>query len=218
MLGLPLSALANLILKPQLIIAAGRAAHIQPGLGLAAPVWFLALKVLIAPLVEEPLKVLPLLARPARKLAASRASALWAGFGLGVSFGLGEALYLAYAIGQAEAYNTLPWYAFTGYLSERLFSCFAHGVLTAVLVTGLQRQGRYTLGALLAAWGLHLLWNTPTALYSFGLIPLEVYNFGLLIPFFGLAVVFEQMRRAGREPNDGPDRTEVVYWRRQAAG
>mgnify|MGYP001766751086 CR=1 FL=1 len=67
------------------IIAIGRAGHVQPGLGLAAPAWFLAIKVLIAPLVEEPLKVLPLLLRPAWKMVTGRASALWVGFVLGIS-------------------------------------------------------------------------------------------------------------------------------------
>jgi len=61
LLGLPLSAVANLLLKPQAIIALGRAAHVQPGLGLAAPIWFLAFKVLITPLVEEAIKIAPLL-------------------------------------------------------------------------------------------------------------------------------------------------------------
>jgi hypothetical protein len=214
-LAVPLSALANLLLKPQLIIAIGRAAHVQPGLGLAAPVWFLALKVLVAPLIEEPLKVLPALVRPARTMAARPAGALWVGFVLGVSFGLGEALYLAYAIGRVTEYNTLPWYAFTGYLSERLSACFAHGVLTAVLVMGLQRGWRSALMALLAAMGLHLLWNMPTAVYSFQIIPLGLYNLSLLIPFVVLAVVFERMRRAIREPNDDLGGNEIVYWPRR---
>jgi len=59
----------------------------------------------------------------------------------GVSFGLGEALFVAYAVAQNPAYAYLPWYAYTGYFSERLMACFAHGVLTAVLVIGMQREG-----------------------------------------------------------------------------
>src|SRR5512146_2901445 len=85
-LGLPLSAIANLLLKPQAVILIGQAAHVQPYLGLAAPVWFLAFKVLVTPLVEEPVKALPLLFRPVREMVTSRASALWAAFALGVSF------------------------------------------------------------------------------------------------------------------------------------
>ena len=88
LLGLPISAIANLLLKPQAIIAIGRAAHVQPGLGLAAPIWFLAFKVLVTPLIEEAIKVLPLLLRSALRMVTSPVSALWVGFVLGVSFGL----------------------------------------------------------------------------------------------------------------------------------
>ena len=129
----------------------------------------------------------------------SRASALWVGFVLGVSFGLGEAIYLAYMFAQSGLYDSLPWYAFTGYMSERLYLCFAHGVLTAVLVTGLQRRGRFILSGILSALGLHLLLNAPTVMYSFKWISLEIYSFSLLIPFIVLAVIFERMRRAARE-------------------
>ena len=214
-LGLPLSAIANLLLKPQAVILVGQAAHIQPYLGLAAPAWFLAFKVLVTPLVEEPVKALPLLLRPVWKLVSSRASALWAGFALGVSFGLGEAVYLAYAIARIPDYAALPWFAYTGYMGERIFTCFAHGVLTAVLVTGIQRRGRYILYGLLASLGLHLLLNAPAALYQFNLIPLDLYNISFMVPFIVLAVIFERLRRAAREPEDDLHSQEVTYWQRQ---
>ena len=218
LLGLPLSAIANLILKPDAIIAIGRAGHVQPGLGLAAPAWFLAIKVLIAPLVEEPLKVLPLLLRPAWKMVTGRASAFWVGFVLGISFGLGEAAFIAYAVAQNGAYDSLPWYAFTGFLNERIMTCFAHGVLTAVMVTGLQRGGRFILYGLLAALGLHLFLNAPTVMYQFRWISNELYSLSLLIPFIVLAVIFERMRRAAREPKDDQSENEVVYWQRHITG
>ena len=211
-LGLPLSVIANLILKQQAVSLMGRAAHVQPYLGLAAPVWFLAFKVLITPMVEEPVKVLPLLLKPALKIVTSLASALWVGFVLGVSFGVGEAAFLAYGVAQNPAYASLPWYAYTGYFSERLFACFGHGVLTAVLVTGIQRGGRFILYGFLSALGLHLFWNAPTVMYSFQWISLELYSIGLLIPFIILAVIFERMRRAAREPQDDQRVGEVVYW------
>ncbi len=213
-LGLPLSAIANLFLKPQVIIIVGQTFHVQPGLGLAAPAWFLASKVLVTPLVEEPIKVLPLLLRQAWNMVTSRTSALWVGFVLGVSFGLGEAAFLAYGIAQHPDYNTLPWYAYTGYFSERLMACFAHGVLTAIVVIGMQRGGKYILYGYLAALGLHLFMNAPTAMYQLQLISFEIYNFSLLIPFIILAVIFERIRRATPEPKDDQNENEVVYWQR----
>jgi hypothetical protein len=212
LLGLPLSAVANLLLKPQAIIVVGHAFHVPPGLGPAAPVWFLAFKVLITPLVEEVVKVLPLLVRPAWKMVTNRARALWVGFMLGISFGLGEAALIAYAVAQNGAYDSLPWYAFTGFFNERLMTCFAHGILTAVMVIGMQRGGRFTLYGYLAALGLHLFLNTPTIMYQFQWISYTLYNIGLIIPFIVLAVIFERMRRAARGPKDDQNGKEVVYW------
>ena len=215
LLGLPLSAIANLLLKPQAIIAIGRAAHVQPGLGLAAPIWFLAFKVLVTPLIEEAIKVLPLLLRSAWRMVTSPVSALWVGFVLGVSFGLGEAGFIAYAVAQNDTYNSLPWYAFTGFLNERIMACFAHGVLTAALVIGMLRGGWFTLYGYLTALGLHLFLNAPTVMYQFQWISYESYNISIVIPFIVLAVIFERMRRVTREPKDDQSGKEIVYWQRQ---
>ena len=214
LLGLPLSAIANLVIKPHVVTVVGQAAHVPPGLGLAAPVWFLAFKVLITPLIEEVIKVVPLLLVPAWKIVASRVSALWVGFVLVISFGLGEAVFIAYAVAQNAAYDSLPWYAFTGYMNERLLTCFAHGVLTAILVVGLQRGSQHILYGYLAALGLHHFLNAPTVMYQFQWISLEPYQFSLLIPFIVLAVIFERMRRAAREPKDDQSGNEIVYWHR----
>ncbi len=214
LLGLPLSTVANLIFKPLAMSAAGQAAGLQLNLGLALPAWFLAFSVLVTPLIEEPIKILPLLLRPAWKMVTSRASALWVGFALGVSFGLGEAIFLAFVGARDPASVALPWYAFTGYLIERLFTCFAHGVLTAVLVSGMQRGGRYLLFAFLAAFGLHLFLNAPATMYSFQWISLALLNLSLPVPYIVLAVIFVWMRHAAREPKEVMRATEIVYRQR----
>ena len=215
LLGLPLSAIANLILKRQAIVLVGQTFDVPPGLGLASPAWFLAFMVLITPLVEEPIKVLPLLLKPAWKMITSRTSALWVGFALGISFGLGEAAFIAYGVSQNSTYASLPWYAFTGFLNERIMACFTHGVFTAVLLTGMQRGGRSLLYGLLAALGLHLLLNAPAVMYQFQWISNELYGIMILIPLVVLAVIFERMRRAARQPKDDQSGNEIVYWQRQ---
>lgn len=214
-LGLPLSALANLFLKRPAIILVGRAFHVQPGLGLESPAWFLAFMVLVTPLVEEPIKILPLLLRRAWKMVTSRTSALWVGFVLGVSFGLGEAAFIAYGVAQNDAYASLPWYAFTGFLNERIMACFAHGVFTAVLLTGMQRGGLSLLYGLLTALGLHLFLNAPAVMYQFKWITNELYGILILIPIVAPAVIFERLRRTARQPKDDHRDNEVVYWQRQ---
>jgi len=91
--------------------------------GLAAPLWFLAFKVLITPLIEEAIKNYAVALGPAWKMVTSRARPL-GGLHARVSFGLGEAVFIAYAVAQNDVYDSLPWYAFTGFLNERIMACF----------------------------------------------------------------------------------------------
>jgi hypothetical protein len=214
LVGLPLSAVSNLIIKQQAIIQVGKAAHIQSQLGLATPAWFLAFAVLISPLIEELIKVAPLLLKPAWRVITSRSGALWAGFTLGVSFGLGEAAFLAFTVAGIPDYASLPWYSYTGFLIERVFTCFAHGVLTAVLAVGIQRRGRFILCGFLAALGLHLFLNAPVVMAEFQWISPELFNLSLPVPFVVLAVIFEWMRRAARSSKDTPTRIGDAYLER----
>jgi uncharacterized membrane protein YhfC len=215
LLGLPLSAIANFFLKRPAIIFVGQVFHVQPGLGLASPAWFLAFMVLITPLVEEPIKVLPLLLRRVWNMVTSQTTALWVGFALGISYGLGEAALIAYGVGQNGAYASLPWYVFTGFLNERIMACFAHGVFTAVLLTGMQRRGRSLVYGLVGAMGLHLFLNMPAVMYQFKWISNGLYSILILIPLVVLAVIFERLRRAARQPKDDQSDNEVIYWQRQ---
>ncbi len=211
LLGLPLSAVANLILKPLAVSAVGQAAGLQLSQASSLPAWFLAFSVLVTPLIEEPIKILPLLLRPAWKMVTSRASALWVGLALGVSFGLGEVVFLAFLGAQDPSVAVLPWYAFTGFLIERLFTCFAHGVLTAILVTGIQRGGWFILYGFLASVGLHLFLNAPTTMYSLQWISIALLNLSLPVPYLVLAVIFLLMRQAAREPKNVLSQKEVVF-------
>jgi hypothetical protein len=213
-LGLPFSAVANLLIKPWAVIGVGRFFQVEPGLGLAAPVWFLAFKVIITPLVEEVIKVLPLLILPVWKMVSSKGGALWVGFVLGISFGLGEALFIAYSVGQNGLYDALPWYAFTGFFNERLMTCFTHGVLSAITVIGLKRGGRFILSGYLCSVGLHLFLNAPVVMYQFKWISNTLYNILLIIPFIVLAVIFERIRRETRNPQEDQTGNEVLYWQR----
>ncbi len=213
-LGLPLSAIANLVFKRQAIVTVGLAAHVPPGLGLMSPAWFLLFQVLIGPAIEEAIKVTPLLFRLAWKMVTGPASAFWVGFALGVSFGLGEAAFLAYGVAQTPQYSHLPWYAFTGFLNDRLLACFGHGVFSAVLVTAFARGPKFILPGYGAAFGLHFFFNLPVVLYQFRWISIEVESFSMIIPFIVLAVIFERLRR-GFSPRDKLEaRHEIVYLQR----
>ncbi|MBM4463995.1 MAG: PrsW family intramembrane metalloprotease [Chloroflexi bacterium] len=213
--GLPLSALVNLGVKRPLAVMAGQMAGVAPKLGLETPWWFILFLFLLAPVFEEAVKVVPLLLPQVRRLLVSSAAALWVGMALGISFGLGEAAYLAYGIAQSPQYAALPWYIFTGYFGERLVVCFVHGVMTAVVVTGLQHgKGRGMIGYL-AAVGLHTLVNLGAVFFQLGLIPAWGAQLALLLPILLLAAIFERLRRDIARGSDGPDSAdEIVYFRR----
>jgi len=213
-LGLPLSAIANLYIKQQAAIIVGQAAHVQPGLGLAGPEWFVGFKVLLTPLVEEILKISPLLIRPAWKMVTSRASALWVGLVLGVSFALGEAVFIAYAVAQNAQYASIPWYGFTGYLNERLMTCFTHGVMTAVFVIGIKRGGWFIPMGYLAAVSLHFFLNIPVVLYQLQWISVEIVNIIAVVTLCIFAVIFERLRRSVYDANEAENSHEIVYMRR----
>lgn len=214
--GLPLSAFVNLLVKKPLIVLVGEAASIPPGLGLATPVWFIIFLWLVPPVTEEAVKVAPLLWPSARRTIKSRTAALWTGAALGVSFGLGEAVWIAYGIAQSPQYAGYPWYAFTGYLGERLVVCFCHGVMTALVVTGLQQgQGRAWVGYL-AAVGLHALLNTGAVLAQLGVISTAVAGLILMPPVLIMFVIFESSRRrAAGDPESQAAAAEVIYFRRE---
>jgi hypothetical protein len=61
---------------------------------------------------------------------------------------------------------------------------------------------------------MHLFLNSPSFLYALKWISFELYNFALVVPFIVLAVIFERMRRAAREPKEDQRSDEVVYWQR----
>jgi uncharacterized membrane protein YhfC len=174
LLGLPLSAVVNVAIKQPLAILVGHLTGAITRLPLAAPWWFLLFLIMLAPIFEEAIKVVPLMLPPVRHLLVNAEAALLVGMMLGISFGLGEAIFIAYGIAQIPAYANLPWYLFTGYAIERWIACLLHGVMTATFVLGLHRGGRWAAFGYLAAVGLHALFNLGAMLYQLGVVQLTV--------------------------------------------
>ena len=192
--GLPLSAIANLGIKGPLARLVAGAAGITPTSDQRLPVWFLAFLFLLAPLFEEALKALPLVVPGIRAMARHRSAAFWSGIALGVSFGLGEAAYIAYGVAQSPQYARYPWYAFTGFFLERTLTCLAHGVFTAVMVMGLQRErSRAWIGYLLAV-GLHALLNVGAALLQFRILAPEWAQLYTFAAFIAVILLFISLR------------------------
>ncbi len=207
--GLPLSAFANIALKAPLGRLVTSATGVDPALDPASPLWFLLFALALAPVIEEPVKVLPLTLPRIRSLLALPGGHLWTGMALGLGFGLGEAVYLAWGVSRAPAYTDLPWYAFTGFLGERVIVCLVHGIMTATLLV-LAGRGRPVLGVL-AAMALHALVNSTALLYQAKMVPVGVVTVGFGATLVGLALLFERMRRAEAQPDPSAD---VVYFTR----
>jgi hypothetical protein len=215
LLGLPLCWIVNQYVKPSAALFVGAALGIPQGLGPARPAWFTFILIMLTPVLEELIKVLPLLLPAARSLVQDSRSAFWTGITLGVGFGLGEVGFVAWGVTQVSDYAGLPWYAFTGFMSERLAICLLHGVMTAIFLLGLEQGGWRVAAGFLGAISLHALTNAGPILYGFGLIAIWAASLWEGGAFILAAYLFEMLRRkvtaqSGAVPVPG----EIVYWTR----
>lgn len=211
--ALPLSALANLALKRPLAMAMASASETSVELGPGSPASYVAFAWLLSPVVEEGMKLAPLLLPRLGDLAIRRTQPALAGAAVGFGYGIGEAAYLAVALASRADFVDLPWFAFTGFLGERLAACFAHGVLTAVVVTGLARGWARGAQGLAAAIGLHALTNVGAVLARVGIVSAEIAAIWLLVVVIGLAFIFEALRRATTPSSPA---TTLLYRRPEA--
>ena len=152
LVGLPSSFIVNHWVKTPLITALATWAGIPLKLSPEIPLWFITLILLNAPFFEEAIKLFPIALPASRKLMNDALGSLWTELALGMSFGLGEAAYIAYGVAQSPEYNELPWYMFTGYALERLTVTFGHGFLTSIAAYGFYKGGRNALIGYLSLW------------------------------------------------------------------
>ena len=212
-LGLPLSGVVNLWFKPSAALWLGQITNVPPGQGLSnLPGWFLFSLFMLTPILEELIKVTPLLLPRVRRLIEDRATAFWVGITLGISFGLGEAAFVAYSVAQIPEYASLPWYALTGYASERFMICLWHGVMTSIFVMGLQHGGGWRMIGYLGAMALHALGNAAPLLASLGYIPAWVASFSITGIFILAVFLFERLRRQITWSSRAKEPAELVYF------
>jgi uncharacterized membrane protein YhfC len=213
LVGLLFSFIINRWVKIPAITALGAWAGIPLKLGPEMPSWFIVLILLNAPIFEEAIKLLPMALPPSRKLLNDASSSLWIGLALGMSFGLGEAAYIAYGIAQSPEYNSLPWYVFTGYATERLIVTFAHGFMTSIAAYGLYKGGRNVLTGYLSAVGLHALINLGPILLALKLVPASVSSMESYTVILAAFLLFQRYTRATRKMS-GKEKEEIVYFER----
>lgn len=213
LVGLPSSFIVNHWVKIPLITAIATWAGVPLKISFEMPIWFIAAILLNAPIFEEAIKLLPIALPVSRKLMNDAQGSLWIGLALGMSFGLGEAAYIAYGIAQSPEYNLLPWYVFTGYAAERLIVTFGHGFLTSIAAYGLYKGGRNILNGYLSAVGLHALINLGPILLALKLTPAPVSSAGSYAVILAAFLLFQRVIRTAKKAS-GQETGEVVYFER----
>lgn len=211
--GLPLSFLVNYWIKVPVLTSIAAWTGIPLRLGPAVPMWFIVLIWLNSPVFEECIKVLPVAIPASRIFLKDASSSLCAGLALGMSFGLGEAAYLAYGIAQSATYNQLPWHMFMGFASERLIVTFGHAFLTSLVVLGLHYGRQKVLFGYLSAVGLHALINLGPILLALKLIPQAASSMGSYAAILAAFVIFQKNEHAARKM-DEKEPYEIVYFER----
>ena len=213
LVGLPSSFIVNRWVKAPFITGLAAWAGIPLKLSLEMPLWFIASILLNAPIFEEAIKLLPIALPTSRKLSKNAPGSLWTGLALGMSFGLGEAAFIAYSVAQSPDYDALPWYVFTGYAVERLVVTFGHGFLTAIAAYGVYKGGRNTLFGYLSAVGLHTLINLGPIMLALKLISASVASAGSYIVILAAFALFQSYASTSKKAS-GQETGEVVYFER----
>jgi uncharacterized membrane protein YhfC len=210
--ALPLSWAVNTLVKSPLTQWIGHTTGVTLAMNPAAPLWFKIYGAFLAPVTEEAVKLLPLLlVLMIWPVFRDRRSMLYVGLALGLSFGLGEVIYLAYVFGKAPQFASYPWFAFTGFFGERIATVFVHGALTAISAAGLARGGwRAPLGYLAAVLG-HAFVNLGAVLIPLGIADPLTAQVPFAAAILGLWLVFDRLRKAAQPA--GPVKEEVVFER-----
>ena len=122
-----------------------------------------------APIVEETAKLWPLLLTllfPDLIGRLMRENAVRVGLALGLGFGIGEIWMLAGQVAGSPDIAALPWYAYQGFLFERVPVVFVHGAMVAITLWFWVR-GRWW--GIFLAMLIHYLLNLPIPLAMLGL-------------------------------------------------
>jgi hypothetical protein len=211
--GLPLSFIVNRFVKTPIIVNIAAWTGVPLQLHLDAPLWFIGLIWLNAPIFEEAIKIFTVIL-VGRRFLHEAGQALLTGFALGMGFGLGEAVYLAYGIAQTPAYNQLPWYMFTGFASERLIVTFAHGFMTSLVALGIYYGKRNILLGFMTAVGLHALINWGPIFLALKLIPSSIASIESYLAILVAFIVFQNERRKTATSISSVAQKEIVYFER----
>lgn len=192
--GLFSSAIVNVFVKGPIGLLVTNVAGVGRALTAWTPVWVLAIALVTAPITEEAIKVAPLLARRVRALILDDRDALWVAMALGISFGLGEVVWVGVQIAANSTYAAIPWYAFGGFVTERLVVCFGHGVMAAMTVSTLRSPTRRWRG-FVGAVAMHTVANLGAFLAMLDVVSGDIASLWTVGALLVLVAIFERFRR-----------------------
>lgn len=162
------------------------------------------LNLALGPATEEGSKLLPLLIPKFRRWLIDRRTAILIALSLGLGFGIGEAWFVAWSLLKTNPeVARLPFYLLGGYITERWFVCFFHGVFTSIAATGLVLG--WEKGILYYLWAVLIHAATNSTVYLLRFITSKFgeaagqasYSIIFLIIIIGLGTIFFRlMRRA----------------------
>jgi hypothetical protein len=141
-----------------------------------------AITLFYAPVIEEPAKWFSLVLPSLRK-ALKPENAVAVALAVGLGFGIGELWFIAERLARAPELAGLPFYYFTGFLTERLMVCFLHGAFIALLFKR-YAEGRSVWPAALFGIALHFLLNFPLFLSSMKLGGIDQNVWGLFLVIY----------------------------------
>ena len=150
-------------------------------------------RLLYAPLTEEPSKLLPwlvllligVLHKPTREQVVPVALTI------GAAFAVGEFWLVAYLIAAKPdpALTQLPWYAFGGYMSERLMTCFSHTLFVLPTIWLYRRSRSLAAFGLAIGMILHYLGNAPIVLIHHQAFGLSTAVWSVIVQVWFLIIV-----------------------------
>lgn len=216
LLSLPLSAVVNIFIKAPIFSYLLIIFNIDNELT-QWPIWFSFIITIIGPLLEEGIKLLPLLIL-IKLLSMDKLRIYLLGILIGIGFGIGEAWYLGYSFseGMPEYISGLKnlGMLLLGFGGERFLATLIHALLTGMVAFGIliKEPIRYFFLAVL----FHFLINIPACLYQLGWIPQQIISGILTIIifcflFFSVFLKIEERIRIDYEKSILQKQDKILY-------
>ncbi|HBC86978.1 MAG TPA: hypothetical protein DCZ94_08500 [Lentisphaeria bacterium] len=143
------------------------------------------IRVLYAPLTEEPAKLWPLMI-PWIFLKINRKNLVMAAIAIGLGFGIGEAWNVAYLLSKNPEIAKYPWYMLGGYVGERAMVCIMHAAFTVTALYFIVLRKSIVKG-LLFCMTLHFIGNFPIYLAGNNLFGLGKVAWMIILNIWVLA-------------------------------